>query len=354
MSKAGELSEWLSNERTAALVTSEFSLRNLCGFGLRRGLVLATKEECFLFVSKGEFEYAKAKTEGFSVRVFSGMEQILDLLVKYNIRKVHAESDKMTVRELNFYADELHCAEIITNDLLSEKLAMMRSVKTEAELKAVKRAQSVCDRAYDKLLMNIRMGMTERQIAAMLSYNLVEFGAEELLPQMRIASGENSAKHYCKPSDRKIGSGDFLIIDFGAKVGGYCASMARTVIVGDITPKRENIYNAVSCAVQDGLKSLRGGVGAKVAESVAQATLNAWDIDKYAKADFGHGTGLEFFEAPYLERSSSSMLRSNMTLVCGCEVTAPGRYGVKIADCVVITEEGCVNFTTATKSLVHI
>lgn len=354
MSAVGNLSEWLANERTAALITSELSLRHLCGFRLRRGIILATKEECFLFVSKGEFDYAEAKTEGFSVRAFSGMNQILDLLVKFNIRKILVESDKMTVREFNYYADELHCAEIITNDLLSEKLAMMRTVKSDAELKAVEKAQSVCDRAFDKLLMNIRKGMSERQIAAMLSGALIELGADEILPKFRIASGENSAKHYCKPTDRKIGNGDFLLMDFGAKVGGYCASMARTVIVGEIMPKRENIYNAVSCAVSDGLKTLRAGIGAKVAESVAQATLNTWDIDKYAKADFGHGTGLEFFEPPFLERSSPSMLKSNMTLVCGVEVTAPGRYGVKIADSVVITEDGYVNFTTATKSLVHI
>lgn len=354
MSAVRELAEWLPDERAAALVTSELSLRHLCGFRLRRGLILATKEECFLFVSDGELEFFRSRAEDYTVCPFNDMKQLLDLLVKLNIRKIYVESDKMTVRELNYYSDELHCAEIITNDMLSEKLAMLRAVKSETELKAVKRAQMVCDKAYDKLLMNIRSGMSERQIAAMLNYYLVELGAEETLPRLRAASGENSAKHYSKPSDRKIGSGDFLIIDFGAKVGGYCASMARTVIVGDITPKRENIYNAVSCATADGLKSLRAGIGAKVVESVAQATLNNWEIDRYAKADFGHGTGLEFSEPPYLERNSPSMLKSNMTLVCGCEVIAPGRYGVKIADCVAVTEDGYINFTAATKSLVHV
>ncbi|MCH5203419.1 MAG: M24 family metallopeptidase [Oscillospiraceae bacterium] len=354
MSAVGYLSEWLSDERTAALITSGLSLRHLCGFGLSHGLILAAKEESFLFVSEDEFERVKAKAEGLSVRAYSDTKQLLDLLVKHNIRKILVESDKMTVRELNFYTDELHCAKLETSDLLSQKLAMLRAVKSDMELNAVKKAQLVCDKAYDKLLMSIRKGMSERQIAAMLSGFLVEYGADELMPRMRIASGENSAKHHIKPTERKITDGDFLLMDFGAKVGGYCASMARTVVVGEISPKRENIYNAVFCAVTDGLKAIRAGIGANVAQSVAMATLNNWDIDRYARSDFGHGTGLEFFEPPYLVQGSPSMLKTNMTLVCGCEVTAPSRYGVKIADCVCVTEDGCIDLTTATKSLVHI
>ncbi len=354
MSAAKELSEWLADERTAALITSDLSLRHLCGFGLMRGLILAAKEENFLFVTEGEYEFAKTAAKDFTVCVYSNIKQLLDLLIKLNIRRVLIESDKMTVRELNYYANELHCAQMITDDLLSHKLAMLRTVKSDSELKGIQKAQIVCDKAYDKLLMSIRKGMTERQTAAMLRGFLYEYGADELMPRMRTASGENSAKHFSKPTDRKISEGDFLLIDFGAKVGGYCASMARTVIVGEISPKRENIYNAVFCAVEDGLNSLREGIGAKVAQSVAMATLNNWEIDKYAKADFGHGTGLDFSEPPYLEQGSPSMLKTGMTLICGCELTAPNRYGVKIADCVAVTENGYVNFTKATKSLVHI
>lgn len=354
MSGAEMLSEWLPDERSAALITSALSIRHICGFGLSQGLILAAKENSYLFVSESELESARSRAKGFCVYAYSDIKQLLDLLIKHNIRKIYVESDKMTVRELNLFSDELHYAEIVTSDSLSQFLAMLRAVKSEEEINAVKRAQLVCDKAYDKLLMSVRKGMSERQIAAMLSGFLVEFGADELLPRMRIASGENSAKHYARPTDRKLSDGDFLLMDFGARVGGYCASMARTAIVGNITPKRENIYNAVFCAVTDGLKTLREGIGAKVAQSVAQSTLNNWDIDKYAKADFGHGTGLEFSEPPYLIQGSPFMLRENMTLVCGCEVIAPSRYGIKIADCVCVTENGYVNFTTATKSLVHI
>ncbi|MCH5209270.1 MAG: aminopeptidase P family protein [Oscillospiraceae bacterium] len=348
------LAEWLPDERTAALVTSDLSLRHLCGFGLSRGLILASKEESFLFVSESELEPVKEKARGFSVRVYTDTKQLLDILIKHNIRRIFVESDKMTVREFNFYADGLHYAKLDTSDTLSQKLAMMRAVKSEAELNAVRRAQLVCDKAYDKLLMSVRKGMSERQTAAMLSSFLIENGADEIMPRMRIASGENSAKHYSKPTDRRLSDGDFLLVDFGAKAGGCWASMARTAVVGEISPKRENIYNAVLCAVTDGLKALRAGTGAKVAESVARATLNNWDIDRYAKADFGHGTGLEFSEPPYLAADSTSMLKAGMTLVCGCEVTAPSRYGVKIADCVCVTDEGYINLTSATKSLVHI
>ncbi len=354
MNAVSEIASWLADERDAALITSDLSLRHLCGFRVGYGIMLITKEESALFVPENECDILKEKANGFSVRAYSDTRQVLEMLVKLNIHRIFVESDKMTVREFRYYSEELHYSKLSTDDVLSEKLAMLRTVKSDAELNAVKKAQAVCDRAYERLLMNIRKGMSERQIASMLCAYLVEFGAEEIMPRFRVASGENSAKRRSKPSERRLTDGDFLIIDFGAKVGGYCSQMARTVVVGKITPKRENIYNAVFCAVTDGLKTLRDGIGAKVAQSVASATLNNWEIDKYAKADFGHGTGLEFYEPPFLEKNSSLMLRSNMTLVCGCEVTAPGRYGVKIADCVAVTDEGYVNFTSATKSLVHV
>ncbi len=353
MSVVEKLSEQLG-ENSAALITSDLSIRHLCGFRFRHGFIIAAKKENFIFVSQAEYEFLKDKAESFTVNVYSDMKNVAELLKTLGIEKIYVESDNMTVREFNFYSEELCGIEIVTDDLLSRELAILRTIKSDSEIKAVRRAQTVCDKAYDKLLMNIRKGMSERQIATMLRCYLAEYGADEILPRMRVASGENSAKHFIKPTDRKISDGDFLLMDFGAKIGGYCSSMARTVIVGEITPKRENIYNAVYCAVEDGLKVLRNGIGAKLAESVCQATLSGWEIDKYAKADFGHGTGLEFYEPPYLELGSPSMLKTDMTLVCGCEVTAPNRYGVKIADSVIITDDGHINLTKATKNLVHV
>lgn len=350
MTAAEQLGSFLPDERSAALVTSDESLRYLCKSEVDSAIALISKEARFLFVGKGVFVSA----EGFRVFALSNLKQILDILVKYGIKKLYIENDKMTVAEFDLLKNTLHYADFITNGELTAALLKMRSIKSESEIACVKKAQMVCDKAYQRLLMTVRKGMTERQISAYLNYFLVEFGADEPAFSSKALSGENSANPKARPSSRQIREGDFLLLEFGARVGGYCAKMARTVAVGEISSKQNDAYIAVSGAVFDGLKTLRADISSNVPDSVARATLNAWNVEKYARGSFAHGIGIDVSEPPFLGENSGTMLKAGMTLVVGCDIRVPERFGVKITDTCALTEDGCVNFTTATRDLVHI
>lgn len=350
MTAAEQLASFLPDERSAAFVTSAESIRYLCGSEISSAIALISKEARFLFVGKGVLVSAN----GFVVFTLSSLKQILDILVKFGIKRLYIENDKMTVAELDLMKNMLHYADFITTGELTSALLKMRSIKSESEIACVKKAQSVCDKAYQRLLMTVRKGMTERQIAAYLNYFLVEFGADEPAFSARALSGENSALPHARPSSRQICEGDFLLMEFGARVGGYCAKMARTVAVGKISPKQEDTYNAVSCAVFDGLKTLRAEISSNVPDSVARATLNAWNVEKYSRGGFAHGIGIDVSEPPFLEENGGAMLKEGMTLAVGCDIRLPERFGVKITDTCVLTGDGCVNFTAATRDLVHI
>lgn len=350
MTAAEQLGSFLPDDRSAALVTSAESLRYLCGAEISGAIALISKETRYLFVGKGVFVSA----EGFIVFSLSNLKQILDILIKYGIKRLYIENDKITVAELDLLKNTLHYADFITNGELTAALLKMRSIKNENEIKCVKKAQIVCDKAYQRLLMTVRKGMTERQIAAYLNYFLVEFGADEPAFSARALSGENSANAKARPSSRQIREGDFLLLEFGARVGGYCAKMARTVAVGEISSKQNDAYNAVSCAVFDGLKTLRAEISSNVPDSVARATLNAWNVEKFARGSFAHGIGIDVSEPPFLGENSGAMLKEGMTLAVGCDIRVPERFGVKITDTCALTADGCVNFTAATRDLVHI
>lgn len=350
MTAAEQLGSFLPDDRSAALVTSAESLRYLCGAEISGAIALISKETRYLFVGKGVFVSA----EGFIVFSLSNLKQILDILIKYGIKRLYIENDKITVAELDLLKNTLHYADFITNGELTAALLKMRSIKNENEIKCVKKAQTVCDKAYQRLLMTVRKGMTERQIAAYLNYFLVEFGADEPAFSARALSGENSANAKARSSSRQIREGDFLLLEFGARVGGYCAKMARTVAVGEISSKQNDAYNAVSCAVFDGLKTLRAEISSNVPDSVARATLNAWNVEKFARGSFAHGIGIDVSEPPFLGENSGSMLKAGMTLAVGCDIRVPERFGVKITDTCALTADGCVNFTAATRDLVHI
>lgn len=353
-SALGELVDMLPSENAAALVTSPVSLRYLSGVTVDSGIIMASKEAQMLFVTPAEFERLDGRCPEVAVTALNESGQMLDVLIKYGIKRVYVEAEKMTVSQYNVYKERLHYAQLDTSGALDRVLSDLRSVKRADELAAITNAQKICDKAYERLLGSLRKGMSERQIASMLEYFLRKLGSEGENQPVTVLSGVNTAEPGLSPGDRQITDGDLMIIEFGAKWGGYCAKMCRTVAVGKIDPKSENAYNAVSCAIQDGLKTLRAGVGSKVADSVAGATLNAWGVDKYSSTTFAHGIGLETVEPPFLGRGGSVSLKADTALYTKCGVIIPGRLGVKIGDMAVLTEIGCSNLTAATKSLVHI
>lgn len=354
MSRVKQLAARIPDENSAALITSAVSLRYLCGFSVGDGFMLISKEESVLFVTERDYERTAKLSAGFGVRVLESGQLLLDFLVKYSVKTIYVESDKLSVADFNVYKEQLHYAEMDTTAKLTHALLSLRSVKTDEELAAVATAQKICDKAYEKLLGTVRRGMSERQIASLLSFYLADFGADEAGFPVRVLSGENTADFAALPSERQIRDGDFLILDFGAKYGGYCARMSRTVAVGEINPRRDNAYNAVTCAIADGLKTLRAGIGGKVADSVARATLNAWGVDQYCSVGFAEGIGLEPSEPPFLGQNSTAMLKAKTALAVHVGVSIPERFGVLIGDMAVVTADGCVDLTVASRNLVHI
>ncbi len=352
------LVKMLPSEGSAVLVTSPLSMKYLTGLPVEGGLLLASKEFQTLFLTGREYELVKKLPSEVNVSVLTGGAQLLDLLIKYGIKRVYIEAEKMTVSEYAIYKEQLHYATLDTSSALDNAIAELRAIKSESELAEITKAQKICDEVYDRILRNVRKGMSERRIALMIEYFLAEFGSDcnpggEPLP-ITVLSGERTANPSLRPSDREISEGDMLIMEFGAMSGGYCAKMSRTCAVGKIDPKLENAYNAVSCAMQDGLKALRAGVGSKVPDSVAMATLNAWGMDMYSSTSFAHGIGLEPVEPPFLGRGAGVSLKANTVLFTKCGIVIKGRFGIKLGDMAILTDIGCTNLTSATKSLLHI
>lgn len=348
------LAKMLPDEHTAALITSPVSLRYLTGLPLENSLVLAAKEQSYLYASPRDMLVLSGKKTALKVEELRNGTQLLDMLIKYGIKRVLAEADKMTVSEFKIFKEQLHYAELSDSEELSEWLLQLRMVKSPDEISAIESAQGICDKAYDRLMGTIRRGMTERQIASMLDFYLAEFGSERAPFPTVVLSGANTAEQYLRPSDRKTREGDFIILEFGAVKQGYCSKMTRTVAAGNIDTRMEDAYNAVSFALSDGMTALRGDIGGKVAYSVARSTLNAWKVDQYSLPSFAHGVGLEAQEAPFVGHSSTATLRAGSTLSVFCGVRVNGRYGVKIGDTAVLTDDGCRVFTKATRNLVHI
>ncbi len=342
-------------ERSAALITSEISKRYLCGVKFE-GAALITAEQSYCIVNERFFERVKSAANGFRVMLSrDARAQLFDILLKHNIANVFIETDYVTVSELQEIREGLHCAKIDCSDVLSKTLSAMRLIKSEEEIRLITAAQRVNERAYERLLSNMRRGMTERQAAALLNYCLINCGADNIAFGSVVASGANSASQSAVPTDKTLENGEFVTIRFGAECAGYHAVMARTVAVGQVSSAMEEAYKAVNNACSDAVQALRAGVISKVAASVASSTLAAWGgFDRYAGSTVGFGVGLTAKEAPLISAEGGALLREGMTAVVAPGIYVAGRFGICIGDMTVITPDGCNDLTNTSKRLIRL
>ena len=351
-----KLISWLS-DGDAALITSEVSKRYLTDFGSEDGTLLVTKDGAYFIIDARYFEHTEQQVTDPLCRVILQEElydQIGELLNKHKVQSVCVEDEYMTVSTLSGLKRRFSGINFDSSNRLSDFMKNMRIIKTDEEINCIIKAQRIAEAAFTKLLSNMRVGQTEKQIAAVLEFFMADFGSEGVSFPTIAASGVNSACPHAVPSDKKVQEGDFLTLDFGATYKGYHSDMTRTVVFGKPTEEMKNIYNAVWGANTDAIKAVRADISCKLVDNVARSTLDAWGYEQYFTHGLGHGVGLEIHEGPNLNKRSGTTLREGMIITIEPGVYIPGKYGVRIEDMCVVTKDGCRILTETPKTLVYI
>ncbi len=223
----------------------------------------------------------------------------------------------------------------------SEALASLRLRKDEAEVSAMRRAVKVAEDALEATIPSIKVGATEKEIAAELMVQLLKRGSEPEMPFSPIVSGgPNSANPHASPSDRKLQSGDLLVVDWGARVGGYISDLTRTFAIGEVEPEFKKIAETVLAANAAGRAAGRPGVPCANIDKAARHVIEQAGYGQYFTHRTGHGIGMEDHEDPYMRGDNMQMLYPGMAYTVEPGIYLPGRGGVRIEDNVVVTHEG--------------
>lgn len=351
------LISWLGGSDEAALITSGVSKRYLTDFGSEDGTMLVTKNGAYFIIDARYFEHTEQQvTDPLCKVILQGVlyEQLGAIISENGIKRVYIEDEKLTVSELSDYKRRFSDIVFDESNRLSDFMRQMRIIKTDEEIACITKAQRIAEAAFTKLLSNMRVGQTEKQIAAVLEFFMLEMGSDGVSFETIAASGVNSACPHAVPTDKPVREGDFLTLDFGATCKGYHSDMTRTVVFGKPTDEMKNIYNAVWGANSDAIKAVKAGISGKLVDSVARSTLDAWGYEKYFTHGLGHGVGLEIHEDPSLNNRSGTTLREGMVITIEPGVYIPGRYGVRIEDMCVVTGDGCKIITETPKTLIYI
>lgn len=335
----------------AMLVTSEPGEFYAVGFH-GEGMAFITPNKTWYYTDSRYIEAAGERITGAEVampadgKTYRQLAQ--ELTAANGVVKLGFEDEYMSVADYNLWTAAVDAQFVPASDLLTE----LRMVKDADELAAMREAQRITDEALLEMLNYIKPGMTECEVAARLTYVMARKGAQRNSFDPIVAAGANGSMPHAIPSENVIRKGDFLTMDFGCVVGGYCSDMTRTVAVGQPSEEMELVYNTVLKAQLAGIAMAKAGVrGCDVHNAAAKVIADA-GYGEYFGHGFGHSLGIEIHENPRFSPIWDKPIPAGATLSAEPGIYIPGKFGVRIEDVVILTETGCIDITHSPKQLI--
>lgn len=358
--RLAELRARLADEDIGAIALAHVpSVRYMTGFvGIfdeePAHVALVTEAAATLFTDSRFITAASAAAQGSAFRVELASEGVSDAaceaLKAQNIARVALESTLPHARFLAFA--EKFGGEVVNAEGWVETL---RAVKDREEVAAIESAQALTDRAFDHLLADVlRPGLSEREIALELEFFMRKEGSEGVAFAPIVASGPNSALPHATPGNRVLAAGDFVVVDFGARIGGYCSDMTRTVVVGPSSDEQRTIYDAVRRANAAGAAAVAVGKPGSEIDAAAREVIVDAGYGEWFGHGLGHGVGLEVHERPGLGVRSTAPVPLGSVITIEPGIYIPGMGGVRIEDLAVVEEWGARVLTRSTKDLLEV
>jgi Xaa-Pro aminopeptidase len=335
-----------------ALATSYENRRYLSGFSGSSATLLVCKASQVLYTDFRYGEQAQSEAPDFETVIcnqFAGLsEAIVNLASAQGLARIGFESDKVTVAWLDEMTKAMPTLEFVP---MPGEIDKLRWTKDEAEIEAISRSQAVTDAAFLDILSRIRPGVSEIELMSELNYFMTKHGASPAFDTI-VAGGPHSSMPHAQPTDRKLCSGDFLTMDFGAKIDGYCSDMTRTVAVGTPSPEMVKIYGIVLSAQQRALDKIAPGMVCKDVDHAARGFIADNGYGECFGHGLGHGFGLLIHEEPRFSPMCDDVLKPGICMSVEPGIYLAGKFGVRIEDTVCITKDGFQNFTHAPKELI--
>ncbi len=347
----------LSAKADAALITSAQNQLYLSHFPFADGYLLIFADAAYLLT---DFRYEEAARAGAD-RDFTvispdtgAFSEIGRLLEGHQAKTLLLEENALTLAERDRLVGALPTTELVSG--ASAVLTALRQYKDEAELGLIAAAQELTDAAFTHILRFITPARTEIEVAAELEHFMRKNGADGPAFETIAVSGAASALPHGVPRNRPLERG-FLTMDFGARLGGYCSDMTRTVAIGRADDDMRHLYHTVLTAQKAALDFVRGGVLCREADAVARNIIDAAGYAGCFGHSLGHGVGIDIHEAPRLSAKApdTALLTAGEVVTVEPGIYLQGKYGCRIEDMIAVNKDGSIrNFTKSEKELIEL
>ena len=229
-----------------------------------------------------------------------------------------------------------------------------RSVKNSEEEGYLRAACEIASRAFDKIIKDIRVGMTEKELASRLSHYMVMEGADTKPYGGILISGARTSLLHGIPSSKAIEYGDFVLMDYGCQFNGYLSDMTRTVVVGKATEKQKEVYNLCRQMTEDVEAAIKPGVTGTECYEASLKAIKDTEYLNYNYGGIGHGVGLFVHELPFIGSNSKDVLQEGNIMTVEPGIYIPGWGGVRVEDQGLVTAKGYENLISATHELIEL
>ena len=327
-------------ELDGLVITAPQNVRYLAGFSGSLGYLVIGRETQDILGDSRYWLQMEEESPGFKLVRTRASQGLLPLLAEQikarRLRRTGFEAQHLTVDQLERLRLDVGADVLLvsTTGVVEE----LRMVKSPQEVERLSQVADIAGRAFDRVRTSIRPGMRERDVAFLLEQTFVELGADGPSFETIVAAGERGALPHGRASDRVIERGDMVVIDFGARAGGYNSDSTRTIVLGEPTAEQRRVIEAVRRAQTESMALMRPGVTADAVDRRAREVL-AEEAHAFGHG-LGHGIGLLVHERPYLSPSDPTPLQKGMVITNEPGIYIPDWGGVRLEEMVLITDAG--------------
>ncbi len=342
-----------ATQAEAVLVTHPADVRWLTGFTGSNGavaLLTGPRPRAVLFTDGRYTLQAREEARGIPVRIEkkTAGAAAAAWLAGQGVTRCAYDADHTTVAALEVLRKAVPAAGrrsffVAANGLV----ARLREVKDAGEIAQMRRAAKLGCALFEHVLQHMSAEVSESEVAAQLEFAARMAGAEAMSFETIVAGGKRSALPHGRASSAKLPQRGFVTLDFGVLLDGYCSDMTRTVHLGKASRRERDVYDAVLTAQQAAVATVRPGATCVAVDEAARGVLRKAKLAKWFTHSTGHGVGLEIHEGPRLAAKQVQVLEPGMVVTVEPGVYLPGKFGVRIEDMVLVTENGSDVLTAA-------
>ena len=330
-----------SPDADALLLTNPQDIRYLTGFiGDDSWALVPIRSSVVTILSDNRFEeqiQKEAPQAKAVMRTKSLADSLKDLLDKLKLEKVILQPAYTTLETRKAIAKKIGSRNIIEHD---DKLIQQRAIKTPDEIKQIQKALVIQQCAFNQTIAEIKPGMTEYEITAILEYRMRSLGADGTSFPSIVAADANASLPHAIPGKTKVKDGGIVLIDWGARYNGYCSDLTRVIALGKMKPKIREIYQITLDAQEAAIAAIKPGMRLCDIDNVARDIITKAGYGKEFGHSLGHGLGLDIHEEPRLAASMKAELQEGQVVTVEPGIYLPGIGGVRIEDDILVTSNG--------------